>query len=126
MSCLFNLFRSKKKLERKPSYMIQMTDPIPKKYEELVKYESFLRGHMDRMKRRYDMVNRNLVHYRSKNDMAGILIYMKERQQIEIQFEKVKVRLHEVMRRRGEFEGTATPKTPTIMLEVVANPLAIK
>jgi hypothetical protein len=103
-----------------------MTDPIPKKYEELVEYESFLRMHLNRMKRRYDMVNRNLLHYRSKNEMSGILLCMKERQQIEVQFEEVKGRLTEVLKRRAEFEGPATPKTPTLMLEVVKNPLVTK
>jgi hypothetical protein len=126
MSCIFNLFKSKKTLERRASFAIKMTDPIPKTYEELVEYESFLRMHLNRMKRRYEMVNRNLLYYRSKNEMPGILAYMKERQQIEVQFEEVKARLTEVLKKRGVFEGPATPKTPTLMLEVVKNPLVTK
>jgi hypothetical protein len=106
--------------------MIKMTDPIPKTYEQLVEYESFLRMHLNRMKRRYEMVNRNLLHYRSKNEMPGILACMKERQQIEAHFEEVKGRLTEVLKKRGVFEGPATPKTPTLMLEVVRNPLVTK
>jgi len=126
MSCIFKLFKSKKSQVRRPSFAIKMTDPIPKKYEELVEYESFLRMHLNRMKRRYEFVNRNLLHYRSKNDMSGILLCMKERQQIEVQFEEVKARLTEVVKKRAEFEGPATPKTPTLMLEVVKNPLVTK
>ncbi len=126
MSCIFNLFKSKKPQGGRPSLMIKMTDPIPKTYEELVEYESFLRMHLNRMKRRYEMVNRNLLHYRSKNEMPGILACMKERQQIEVHFEEVKGRLTEVLKKRGVFEGPATPKTPTLMLEVVRNPLVTK
>jgi len=127
MSCIFNLFKSKKKVAaRRPSFTIKMVDPIPKSYEELVEYESFLRMHLNRMKRRYDIVNRNLLHYRSKNEMSGILACMKERQDIEITFEKVKGRLTEVLKKRAEFEGPSSPTTPTLMLEVVKNPLVTK
>jgi hypothetical protein len=127
MSCIFNIFKSKKKTpERRLSFVVKMSDPIPKKHEELVEYEAFLRMHLNRMKRRYDMVNRNLLHYRSKNEMSGILLCMKERQEIEMNFEKVKARLTEVLKKRSEFEGPAPPRTPTLMLEVVKNPLVTK
>lgn len=106
--------------------MIKISDPIPKKYEELVEYETFLRSHLSRMNRRYETVCKNLVYARSHHEMSKVIAYMRERQQIEVQFEQVKERLREVMKKRGEFEGSATPRTPTIMLEVVPNPLVIK
>lgn len=51
---------------------------------------------------------------------------MKERQEIEMNFEKVKARLTEVLKKRGDVEGPAPPRTPTLMLEVVKNPLVTK
>ena len=131
MSCLFNLFSSKKNkktVERKHSFSIKMTDPIPKKYEELVQYEGFLRNHMARLNRRYETVGKNLMYARSQSNTMNILAAMKERQQIEVQFEQMKERLKEVMKKRGEHEGNPplTPKTPQLMLEVVKNPLVTK
>jgi hypothetical protein len=57
-----------------------------------------------------------------------ILSTMKERQDLEAQFEAMKERLKEVVKKRRAFEGgpPETPKTPTLMLEVVKNPLASK
>ncbi len=103
-----------------------MTDPIPKTYEEVVEYETFLRVHMNRLNRRYETVSKNLVHARSQQNVQAILGCMKERQRIEIQFEDMKKRLKEVLAKRTEFENPPTSKTPTLRLEIVPNPLASK
>ncbi len=127
MSCIFNLFKSKEKAsERRASFAIKMSDPIPKKYDELVQYETFLRVHLNRLSRRFEMISKNLVYARSQHNMPGILGCMKERQRIENEFEQIKARLKEVLEKRAEFEGGKSPKTPTLMLEVVKNPLASK
>jgi hypothetical protein len=131
MSCIFKLFSSGKKknaVERKPSFILKMSDPIPKTYEELVQYEAFLRGHMSRLNRRFETVSKNLLYVRSQGNTMLILSTMKERQELEIQFEAMKKRLREVVKKRAEFEGNTplTPRTPTLMLEVVPNPLVSK
>lgn len=131
MSCIFKLFTSKKntQVERKQSFSIKMSDPIPKTYEELVQYEAFLRNHMARLSRRFETVSRNLVYARSKGNTIQVIASMKERQQIEAQFEQMKGRLKEVVGKRREFEGPKapeTPKTPTLTLEIVKNPLVHK
>jgi len=124
MSCIFNLFKSKKKsAERRASFTMKITSPIPKKYDELIQYEAFLRSHMNRLNRRYEVVGKNLLYVRSQGNTIQIIATMKERQQIEAQFEQMKERLKEVVKCRGEFEGFSTPTTPTLMLEVIKNPL---
>ena len=127
MSCIFNIFKSKKKTpQRRQSFTVKMTDPIPKTYEEVVEYETFLRVHMNRLNRRYETVSKNLVHARSQQNVQAILACMKERQRIEIQFEDMKKRLKEVLVKRAEFENPPTSKTQTLRLEIVPNPLASK
>lgn len=105
-----------------------MSDPVPKTYEELVPYEAFLRNHMNRLNRRFEIVSKNLLFARSQGNTMLIISAMKERQELENQFEGMKERLREVVKRRGAFEGASpeTPKTPTLMLEVVRNPLVSK
>lgn len=125
------LFTSKKKtsVERKQSFTIKLSDPIPKKYEELVQYEAFLRNHMSRLSRRFEAVSRNLMYARSQGNTLQVIATMQERQQIEAQFEQMKERLKEVVKNRSRLEGPSapeTPKTPTLLLEVVKNPLVHK
>jgi len=127
MSCIFKLFSSKKKTtERIQSLTIKINSPLPKTYEELVQYEAFLRSHMNRLNRRFELISKNLMYMRSQGNTMLILSSMKERQDLEVQFETLKTRLKEVIKKRTTFEGgpAETPKTPTLMLEVVKNPLA--
>lgn len=129
MSCIFKIFRSKKVPERKPSFVIKINDPMPKTYEELVPYETFLRNHLTRLNRRYEVVSKNLAYARNQNEMAAILLAMRERREIEVNFEQIKSRLTEVVAKRKEFEGPAAPRIPripSITLEVVPNPLVTK
>jgi hypothetical protein len=51
---------------------------------------------------------------------------MKERKNIESEFERIKQRLKEVLEKRRQFEDIPSSKTPTLMLEVVHNPLVSK
>jgi DNA repair exonuclease SbcCD ATPase subunit len=126
MSCIFKIFKSKKVPERRPSFAIRLSDPLPNKYEELVQYETFLRIHMNRLNRRYETVSKNLIHSRNQNNMPGILACMKERKNIESEFERIKQRLKEVLEKRRQFEDIPSSKTPTLMLKVVHNPLVSK